>query len=758
MTTIKKTIQNLKPGEQYLLTVKPKNSDVNATLNPSSAIRFVVPSDATVPQDLGNLIIVGNYKSIMISFNPSNEADLLGYNYEVYLPESIEQSGSIYSVISGQTSFLSGFSSSNVISLDVPENTQSINSIDSISGVTTTTTTEKIYFARVQSIDTSNNKSSFTPITASTATTLIDSAHIINLTASKITAGTIGAHTITMAGGTSVIKSSTFDGVDVGGGSYSNATTGWLINGSGRAYFYDATIAGSIDIGGFDSGSFHVDDDGNLWLGSGTLVNAPFKVLKEGDVTANTITTQSLTLTGNTVISSNAKIFLGVGVYSNANTPFYVDDTSQFSLGDKLTFDGATLTVKGVIKLSDNSSAINAQEASDIAEGAIDELQEEIYTDGFIGGLTISPTQLYYGAGSFGAANTAFYVAKNINTGQADFSLGNKLTWDGSTLNITGNVVITGGSTLASINEAQSDADEAKSTANTAFSTAISAQGIAITAETKADNAQDDADSAFSLASTKITAGEVVTTINGGSTTISGNKITTGTLTADSVVAGFINAFNINADNITAGTISGINISGSTFSTGNFSVDSAGSMNGRNVTIDAGFRYRCAGVFGSTGSTTLARINNPGGAEQLCSAASKREYKYNIEDIPSALSILKTVRPRIFNWNLDAFDQLDPWTNEPWTDQARALNEFNKSYGFIAEEMAEDQPFLTVYEAPDQTLPMDQPGGVFDLSAWEPKMWKEMDFIPLLVKAVQELSAKVETLESYLFNAPSDQV
>jgi hypothetical protein len=29
-------------------------------------------------------------------------------------------------------------------------------------------------------------------------------------------------------------------------------------------------------------------------------------------------------------------------------------------------------------------------------------------------------------------------------------------------------------------------------------------------------------------------------------------------------------------------------------------------------------------------------------------------------------------------------------------------------------------------------------------------MWKEMDFIPLLVKAVQELSAKVEELESRL--------
>jgi hypothetical protein len=348
-------------------------------------------------------------------------------------------------------------------------------------------TTEKLYFARVQSIDTSSNKSAWTPIVASTATTLIDSAHIIDLTASKITAGTIGAHTITMAGATSIIKSSTFNGVDVGGGSYANATTGWLINGSGRAYFYDATVAGSIDIGGFDSGSFHVNSSGDLWSGSGTLVNAPFKVLKEGDVTANTITTKSLTLTGNTVMSSNSKIFLGTGVYSNTNTPFYVDSNSQFSLG-------------------------------------------------------------------------------------------NKLTWDGSSLTVSGNINITGGNTLTLISNAESNA-------STAYNTAISAQGIAI-------SAQSDASDAYSLASTKITAGEVVTTINGGSTTISGDKITTGTLNADRISGGTITAsISINSPSISGGTISG-----SLITTGGFSVDGPGSIQARNITVNSqneGLTYRC---------------------------------------------------------------------------------------------------------------------------------------------------------------------
>lgn len=444
MAKIKKTIQNLKPGKQYLLTVKPRDADVNTVLDPTSAVRFVIPADLTQPQELGNLVIVGNYKSIMISFNPSNEADLSGYNYEVYFPESIQQVGSSYSIISGQTPFLSGFSLANVISIDVPENTGSTNTIDSNTGVTTTTTTEKVYFARVQSIDTSGNKSSWTPITASTATTLIDSAHIVNLTASKLTAGTIGAHTITLAGGTSIIKSSTFNGVDVGGGSYANATTGWLINGSGRAYFYDATIAGSIDIGGFDSGSFHVDSEGNLWLGSGTLVNAPFKVLKEGDVTAKTLTLTGVTKLS-TESSSNAKIYLGNGNYNNLDTPFYVDNTSQFSLGDKLTWDGTSLTVKGILKFPDNTEPVSEQEAEDIAEEAVEELENNIYEEGFLGGLTIDSTKMHYGVGNFASSDTAFYVGKNLGSGQADFSLGNKLSWNGSTLIITGNITASTG-------------------------------------------------------------------------------------------------------------------------------------------------------------------------------------------------------------------------------------------------------------------------------------------------------------------------
>jgi hypothetical protein len=648
MATIKKTIQNLKPGKQYLLTVKPKDVELNILLDPASAVRFTVPADLTQPAELGDLTIVGNYKSIMISFNPSNESDLRGYNYEVYLPEDIAQSGSTYVIISGSTPYLSGFSASNVIAVDVPQNSETTNQVNANTGVTTVVTTEKLYFARVQSIDTSNNKSAWTPIVASTATTLIDSAHIIDLTASKITAGTIGAHTITMAGVNSILKSSNYLAANTTFGG-----TGWKISGDGNAVFNNASIRSSLDIGEdlgtSDATSFHVDVTGNMWSGanSTSFAVAPFRVTNTGEITAKT-----LTLTGNTVMSSNSKIFLGVGVYNNTNTPFYVDSNSQFSLG-------------------------------------------------------------------------------------------NKLTWDGSNLTVSGNINITGGNTLTLINDAQSDAD-------TAYNTAISAQGLAITANTNAGaaysaalsasalvlTAQNTADAAYATANTKITAGEIQVSIDNGTTIISGDRITTGTINAN-----LINAGTLSADRINGGTISGSAIN----------VDYDIKCGTGTLRVGHNRGLQSDGTFATTTSTTTCRVHAYGsyGSEVFREPASRRELKENIEDISGATEILKKLRPRIFNWKIDAHDPIDPTTGQPWTEEARSINEFNKAFGFIAEEVAEDYPALALYRSP-RHLPSEDPESYFDINSWTPAMWKDMDMIPLLVKSIQELSAKVNELESRL--------
>jgi len=68
---------------------------------------------------------------------------------------------------------------------------------------------------------------------------------------------------------------------------------------------------------------------------------------------------------------------------------------------------------------------------------------EIVATSGKIGGINMASSKIYTGTGTYNNSNTPFYVDSSSN-----FSLGNKLAWNGSTLSIDGSVVI--GSTAAS--------------------------------------------------------------------------------------------------------------------------------------------------------------------------------------------------------------------------------------------------------------------------------------------------------------------
>ncbi len=81
---------------------------------------------------------------------------------------------------------------------------------------------------------------------------------------------------------------------------YVAGSAGWSIDGDGNVEFNDGDFrgditgasgtfsgtvsGGQIDIGGSDTSSFHVDADGNMWLGAGTYLGAPFKVSKAGEI------------------------------------------------------------------------------------------------------------------------------------------------------------------------------------------------------------------------------------------------------------------------------------------------------------------------------------------------------------------------------------------------------------------------------------------------------------------------------------------
>lgn len=121
----------------------------------------------------------------------------------------------------------------------------------------------------------------------------------------------------------------------------------------------------------------------------------------------------------------------------------------------------------------------------------------------------------------------------------------------------------------------------------------------------------------------------------------------------------------------------------------------------------------------------------------LRQTASKREYKNSIEDVQNGLTIISSLRPRYFKWNERENDS--PLTKE--------INNSFRDVGFIAEEVLETSAELVFYE---KTKTTDKDGKIIDDPNGElvPSMWKANGVIAILVKAVQELSAKVEALEA----------
>ena len=69
---------------------------------------------------------------------------------------------------------------------------------------------------------------------------------------------------------------------------------------------------------------------------------------------------------GITLDGVNKKIYIGTGTYNNSNTAFYVDNSNNFSLGDKLSWNGSALSVTGTI----NATAGNFTSTVSVGESS----------------------------------------------------------------------------------------------------------------------------------------------------------------------------------------------------------------------------------------------------------------------------------------------------------------------------------------------------------------------------------------------------
>lgn len=138
-------------------------------------------------------------------------------------------------------------------------------------------------------------------------------------------------------------------------------------------------------------------------------------VFLQGGIIANTGSIGGISM-------ESGKLFTGVGTFNNSNTGFYIDNTSYFSLGNKLSWDGIALSVSGTL---------NA-------------------TDGNIGGFAITRNAItgsaFFISGSAANNGTSFFISSsrfNVK-GNGDVTASSAL-FSGS-VNVVGNVNATAGS------------------------------------------------------------------------------------------------------------------------------------------------------------------------------------------------------------------------------------------------------------------------------------------------------------------------
>lgn len=262
-----------------------------------------------------------SFQNVLFVFDNGTDNDLAVYEYQLYEEDDIVNPNiTPYALKSGVTPLRAGEGNSSVFAVPVEGSYVDVQNDNVV--------VQKNFFGRVRAKDTSGNPGQWTAIKKTDPSTpLIDSQYIVSLTADKIKAGTIESAEIILGGANparTIIKSTTFDGtpiLDGNGnptGSYSGATQGWLINGQGKSYFYDTTIVGSIDIGGFDSGSFHVNTSGDMWLGSGVYSSAPFRISNTGNVDVGGSDSSSFH------IDNAGNIWSGAGAFNTSTNPFSV--------------------------------------------------------------------------------------------------------------------------------------------------------------------------------------------------------------------------------------------------------------------------------------------------------------------------------------------------------------------------------------------------------------------------------------------------
>jgi len=131
---------------------------------------------------------------------------------------------------------------------------------------------------------------------------------------------------------------------------------------------------------------------------------------------------------GITLDGTNKKIYIGTGTFNNSNTAFYVDNNSNFSLGNKLTWNGTSLTIDGTANIGGSTASTVAAGAaagaaalqpganiSSLTNNSGFQTNSDAKTAGSVGGWTISSTSITANSGRTVLSNDGTIRLKDGN-------------------------------------------------------------------------------------------------------------------------------------------------------------------------------------------------------------------------------------------------------------------------------------------------------------------------------------------------------
>ena len=385
----------------------------------------------------------------------------------------------------------------------------------------------------------------------------------------------------------------------------SGSTAGLYLGSTNLGYYNGSTWRTYMD----NSGLFYLTGSNNgnalLWDGSTLTIKGTIKVSDGTEVTNATVTGatsgstslqsgntgKSLGLTGGSiggVTIASTKIYVGTGTWGHSNTGFYVDSTGQFSLKDKLTWNGTTLSVIGDITvgstlLTEAAILNTSTTAANVGLGNVSNLtpQNQAQT-GLISGTTITGGGITLsGGGNIKGGQTDYNTGTGFFLGYHSsaykFSIGNAstkgITWDGSTLSIGGDVNI-GASLASTVVSSITNINSTTSSLNSSVSSINSTTSSINSSISQINTATGSI----------VPASQILNHIGGSSiTTITGAKVTTG--------------------QIKSGTHTGT-ADGSAFSTAGMSIDlDGGGISAKNFRITgAGAAFFSGSVTAGTGT------------------------------------------------------------------------------------------------------------------------------------------------------------